>query len=240
MASVQYGAVLKPLRVLLHSGPMSGWSDGDLIERFLETDTDAAELAFAAIVDRHGPMVHRVCRQLLGDFHEAEDVFQARFFVERLRALILLCDLEGVTYEEAARQLRCPSEPSRAAWRGAASGCEAVCSAVGSPRRPAYRRQPAQRFRFPPRFEMATARAASRLTTGGTPTAGTVSTAVTTLMEGMIKSMIPLNLKTAAVLLGITTLGTGAGMVLSGTVGDEQKTPPRVPLLAPPLRRSRH
>jgi hypothetical protein len=67
VASVQYGAVLQPLRVFLYSGPMSGWSDGELIERFLETDTDAAELAFAAIVDRHGPMVRRVCRQMLGD-----------------------------------------------------------------------------------------------------------------------------------------------------------------------------
>ena len=38
------------------------------------------EGVFAAIVDRHGPMVMGVCRRLLGDAHSAEDAFQATFF----------------------------------------------------------------------------------------------------------------------------------------------------------------
>jgi RNA polymerase sigma factor (sigma-70 family) len=35
--------------------------------------------AFRALVERHGPMVLRLCRRLLGDAHAAEDAFQATF-----------------------------------------------------------------------------------------------------------------------------------------------------------------
>ncbi len=41
----------------------------------------AAELAFAALVERHGPMVLRVCRGILRDEHAAMDAFQATFLV---------------------------------------------------------------------------------------------------------------------------------------------------------------
>jgi RNA polymerase sigma factor (sigma-70 family) len=39
------------------------------------------EQAFAALVDRHGPMVLAVCRRVLRDSHEAEDACQATFLV---------------------------------------------------------------------------------------------------------------------------------------------------------------
>jgi hypothetical protein len=60
VAKVRDGAVLRPLRVLLQVGPVAGLSDGQLLERFLGADGEVAELAFAALVDRHGRMVRRI------------------------------------------------------------------------------------------------------------------------------------------------------------------------------------
>ena len=136
------------------------------------------ETAFAALVERHGPMVLRVCRSRLGDRHDAEDAFQATFLVlaqkapsirtseavagwllgvacrvsakarsaarrrmlaekkieprpdaiaeetrlqpwaelyeelerlpEKYRLVLVLCHMEGLTYEQAAMRLGCP------------------------------------------------------------------------------------------------------------------------------------
>lgn len=58
---------------------MQGWaSDAVLLQRYVHQRDEAA---FAALVARHGAMVLRLCRRVLGDVHEAEDAFQAAFLI---------------------------------------------------------------------------------------------------------------------------------------------------------------
>ena len=86
MAASNKSAVLRHLRVLANAGTVFGLTDGQLLERYLSRDVEAAEPAFAALVQRHGPMVLRVCRAVLHDPHLAEDAFQATFLVLARRA----------------------------------------------------------------------------------------------------------------------------------------------------------
>jgi RNA polymerase sigma factor (sigma-70 family) len=73
-------------RTLLVAGSVTGMNDGQLLERFRRGRNEAAEVAFAALIRRHGPMVLRVCGQLLGDRHAVDDAFQATFLVLARRA----------------------------------------------------------------------------------------------------------------------------------------------------------
>jgi hypothetical protein len=52
--------------------------DALLLKRWIEQRDDGA---FSALMARHGSMVFGICRRLLGDVQEAEDVFQATFLV---------------------------------------------------------------------------------------------------------------------------------------------------------------
>ncbi|WP_165224565.1 sigma-70 family RNA polymerase sigma factor [Aquisphaera insulae] len=176
------GAVMESteasLRVLFEAGTLTGFGDDRLLEIYRTGGREAAERAFAVLVDRHGPMVLGVCEAVLANRQDAEDAFQAVFLVlaqragtvrrgaamsswlygvarrvslrlrrtlarrqrlekrrvsaERIpvttamkepcpeiyeevdrlpdsfRAAVVLCDLEGASYEEAASQLGCP------------------------------------------------------------------------------------------------------------------------------------
>jgi membrane fusion protein (multidrug efflux system) len=74
------------LRTLFEVGTVVGRSDGELLDLFLTAGGPAAELAFAALVERHGPMVWRVCRDTLRESNDADDAFQATFLVLVRRA----------------------------------------------------------------------------------------------------------------------------------------------------------
>ena len=86
MASIRDGPVLRQIQALYRAGTCSGLTDGQLLERYMSGQGERAELAFAALIEHHGPMVLRTCRAVLRDEHDAEDAFQATFLVLARRA----------------------------------------------------------------------------------------------------------------------------------------------------------
>ena len=89
MISERSRAIPKYLSDLFRNGTPAALSDAELLNRFAtrrSEDDEGAELAFATLLARHGPMVLRVCRGVLGDRHEVEDAFQATFLVLAVRA----------------------------------------------------------------------------------------------------------------------------------------------------------
>ena len=278
------------LGLLFRLGTITGLSDGQLLERFATHGGEEAEFAFEAIVERHGPMVYRVCRGILRDEHAAQDAFQATFLIllhkgatlwvrdslgpwlhrvacraagrarldsnrrrvheqeaaeqgrtrqtgegpcdvttvlheeidrlpNRYRIPVVLCDMEGHTYEEAARHMGCPVGTVRsrlargreqlrgrlirrglvpsAGFLGVTFAAEAATAAL------------------PTGMVGSTTRVASHLLTGGATTAGEVPASVLKLVEGVQKVMLisKLKLVSASLLagLGLATLGIGIG-----------------------------
>src|SRR5436309_9781013 len=72
--AVPHRAVLGELCSLLDRPRQE--AEGDLLRRYLSAGD---ERAFAELLHRHGPMVLGLCRRVVGDYHAAEDVFQATF-----------------------------------------------------------------------------------------------------------------------------------------------------------------
>jgi C-terminal peptidase prc len=109
-------AILDHVRKLLASSAAAGLPDRELVERFAHTRD---EQAFEALVSRHGPMVFRVCRRVLGRAHEAEDAFQATFLIFARKAASLRDTssvsswLYGVA-SRVARKARASIEPGPA------------------------------------------------------------------------------------------------------------------------------
>ncbi|QEH38219.1 ECF RNA polymerase sigma factor SigW [Aquisphaera giovannonii] len=115
MRSGQPGSALRQLRALFAAGTAAARTDGELLARYAARRAESAEAAasaedaFAALVDRHGPMVWGVCRRVLGDAHEAEDAFQATFLILARKAGSVRVDgslgrwLYGVAHRVAAR-----------------------------------------------------------------------------------------------------------------------------------------
>ena len=81
MARSTTARVHREIRRLYSIGTIRDLGDGQLLERFATDAGEPAELAFAVLVERHGPMVLRVCHSVLSDWHDTEDAFQATFLV---------------------------------------------------------------------------------------------------------------------------------------------------------------
>jgi RNA polymerase sigma factor (sigma-70 family) len=71
----------RQIETVFAAGTLVGLSDGQLLERFGAGRQVDSEAALALLVERHGPMVLRVCQSVLLDPHDAEDAFQATFLV---------------------------------------------------------------------------------------------------------------------------------------------------------------
>ena len=102
------GITMRHVRRLFAEGSLAGQTDVQLLSKFA---TLRDEGAFAAIVDRHGPMVLGTCRAILRNSNDAEDAFQATFLVlaRRAGALRLRGDslggyLHRVAHRAAGRQ----------------------------------------------------------------------------------------------------------------------------------------
>jgi RNA polymerase sigma factor (sigma-70 family) len=103
--------VLSQIRRLTACCGMSDLPDRELLARFHRHEDDAA---FTALLQRHGPMVWNVCRRILGELHDAEDVFQAAFFVLARKAdSIRHGESIGPWLHRVARQLALKSRAAR-------------------------------------------------------------------------------------------------------------------------------
>jgi HlyD family secretion protein len=109
MAIGKNAAMAKEFRTLFNVGAVRELSDGQLLERFATDRSEAAELAFAVLIERHGPMVLRVCGAVLADPHDAEDAFQATFLVlvKKARGLWVRDSLGPWLHQVAYRTASC-------------------------------------------------------------------------------------------------------------------------------------
>jgi polysaccharide biosynthesis/export protein len=103
MASGSSITVLRDIQTLFEIGTASGFSDRQLLDRFVNRHD--AEASFEVLVLRHGPMVLRVCQNLLDDPNDAHDAFQATFLilVRRCRSMKKIESVGGWLYGVACR-----------------------------------------------------------------------------------------------------------------------------------------
>jgi RNA polymerase sigma factor (sigma-70 family) len=109
MAKDHQRGVVQDFHALFQLGTFAGLTDAKLLECYTSRGGAAAELAFAALVERHGPMVLRVCRAILRDEDAAHDAFQATFLVlvRRAGGLWVRDSLGPWLYQVACRVAHC-------------------------------------------------------------------------------------------------------------------------------------
>jgi RNA polymerase sigma factor (sigma-70 family) len=109
MATESVSPLLRHLRKLAARQTTRDRPDRELLQNFAALRD---ETAFAALVERYGPLVWGVCQRVLRDRHDAEDAFQATFLV-LARQAGSVCKKEaagswlyGVAYRTALSQQR--------------------------------------------------------------------------------------------------------------------------------------
>src|SRR5262249_20049544 len=109
MATAQLSTLLRHIHTLAVNHGAQQRTDRQLLDDFVARRDEAA---FTALVARHGRMVLRVCRRVLGHEQDAEDAFQATFLVLASRARSI-CKrealgnwLHGVAYRTAMKAKR--------------------------------------------------------------------------------------------------------------------------------------
>jgi RNA polymerase sigma factor (sigma-70 family) len=284
MASGMSRSTAQDLNLLLGAGTGAGMTDAELLGRIRAGSQEASELAFTAILERHGRLVLGVCRSFLRQPHDVDDAFQATFLVlvrkassvrvesslapwlygvatrvahrarsnsnrlrtregpavdhaaaepecdverfdlrpvlheelsrlpEKYRLPVVLCNLEGKTHEEAARQLRWPvgtvsGRLSRARQllrsRLSRRGLDVPAGVLAAPFVPELA------MPLSPALVDSTVRAVLR-----PERAAGLASQVTILSEGVVNSMFwkPTKVAIAAVLVSVVLVG-GFGVV---------------------------
>ena len=99
------GGLFQDFGRLFTHGTSAGLSEGELLDRSIARGDD---LALGALVERHGSMVLKVCRNLLDDPNDVSDAFQATFLVlvKRADSLRRHDQLGGWLYGVALRVAR--------------------------------------------------------------------------------------------------------------------------------------
>jgi RNA polymerase sigma factor (sigma-70 family) len=137
---------------------------------------------------------------------------------ERYRAVLVLCDLEDHTHEEAARELGCPLGTVKSRLDGARKRLRSRLLARGvapsAVALPAGLRPGAASAAVPERLLALTVESALRSVASRATAAGAVSASVATLTEGVLTTMFLSRLKTlGAILLAAGTCAAGLGVV---------------------------
>lgn len=297
MANGRSDAAVRPSPAVADESALAGVGDGQLLGRFTAERDELAEIAFAALVRRHGPMVLRVCRQIVGDSHAAEDAFQAAFLIlarrapsirqpdllanwlygvalrtarearvreerhrhretpvpgvdpaepasqasppetiavireelqalheevarlpERYRVPVVLCELEGLTYQEAAIRLRCPVGTIGVRLKRARQQLRVRLTRRGlAPTAGLFAAILAGRAVagvVPAPLAASTIEAAVAFAAGEARAAGIVALSVVGLAEGVLKTMAVSPLSIAAGVLLAVGLGGGLGWLV--------------------------
>jgi RNA polymerase sigma factor (sigma-70 family) len=160
------------------------------------------------VMDMAGPLVGR--HDLWADLRPLLDQ-ELRGLPQKYRAVIVLCDLEGKTRKEAARQLRCPEGTvagrlararallaKRLARQGGQVSAGAVAAVLSESVAPAC---------VPAAVVCATLKTVNLLTTGQALAGSAISANVARLAEGVLKSMLLTKLKTTTVALLVCVTG---------------------------------